>query len=62
MFSNTSREIDKLGEISDSFEIGNKFDNGRAQLYVSAFYNKFQNFITVDIFQWISTDIILAIR
>ncbi|MCR9985959.1 TonB-dependent hemoglobin/transferrin/lactoferrin family receptor [Vibrio antiquarius] len=39
--------MDLEAETSDSFEIGNKFDNGRAQLYVSAFYNKFQNFIDV---------------
>ncbi|MCF7370501.1 TonB-dependent hemoglobin/transferrin/lactoferrin family receptor [Vibrio sp. J2-3(2022)] len=39
--------MDLEAETSDSFEIGNKFDNGHAQLYVSAFYNKFQNFIDV---------------
>ena len=39
--------MDLEAETSDSFEIGNKFDNGHAQLYVSAFYNKFQSFIDV---------------
>ncbi|GMM74855.1 TonB-dependent hemoglobin/transferrin/lactoferrin family receptor [Vibrio alginolyticus] len=39
--------LDLEAETSDSFEIGNKFDNGRAHLFVAAFYNKFENFIDV---------------
>ncbi|MDF2152676.1 TonB-dependent hemoglobin/transferrin/lactoferrin family receptor [Vibrio sp. CAU 1672] len=39
--------LDLKAETSDSFEIGSKFDNGRARLFVSAFYNKFDNFIDV---------------
>ena len=39
--------LDLEAETSDSFEIGNKFDNGRAYVYASVFYNKFENFIDV---------------
>ncbi|EKZ8662100.1 TonB-dependent hemoglobin/transferrin/lactoferrin family receptor [Vibrio alginolyticus] len=39
--------MDLEAETSDSFEIGNKFDNGRAYVYASLFYNKFENFIDV---------------
>ncbi|MCV5854646.1 TonB-dependent receptor, partial [Escherichia coli] len=39
--------LDLEAETSDSFEIGNKFDNGRAHVYASVFYNKFENFIDV---------------
>ncbi|HGY9610408.1 TonB-dependent hemoglobin/transferrin/lactoferrin family receptor [Vibrio harveyi] len=39
--------LDLKAETSDSFEIGNKFDNGHVHLFVAAFYNKYDNFIDV---------------
>ena len=32
--------LDLEAETSDSFEIGNKFDNGQTRLYLSAFYKQ----------------------
>ncbi|KGK14559.1 TonB-dependent hemoglobin/transferrin/lactoferrin family receptor [Vibrio navarrensis] len=39
--------LDLKAETSESFEIGSKFDNGRARLSLAAFYNKFDNFIDI---------------